>query len=163
MYMYQQTGYHVSSRDRQCLPPQSSIHPKHSCSQPQSLDARVKSHPSKTLAHSYVNIQNTSIQVVQASQLTIPCDFWSIFHSKESVFCDFYQYIIHEVYTHVYNATILATMSSESLLTVEENASLQVWKVFYHDVYGMYCCLVMGGVGGGSWAKRKRFVYKKCW
>ena len=31
---------------------------------------------------------------------------------------------------------------------MEENASLQVRKVFYHDVYGMYCCFVMGvGVG----------------
>ena len=52
--------------------PRSSIYPKHSCSLFESLDhRRVKSDSHKACAHRYMYIQNTSIQVVQASQITI--------------------------------------------------------------------------------------------
>ena len=54
-YTYERTGYNVSSWDRQCLP-RRSFHPKHSCSLPKSLDARVKSDPHKTCALSYMYV-----------------------------------------------------------------------------------------------------------
>ena len=94
--------------------PQSSIHSKHSCSLPKSLDARVKSDPHKTRAETYMYyVQNASKEVYSTDFTTR--DFWSISHSKESAFCNFYLNIIHElhVYIHVYNATIQALMSPE--------------------------------------------------
>ena len=65
-------------------------------------------------------------------------------------------------YIHVYNATIQAIMSTEWLLIVEKNASLQVWETFYQDVYDMYCCFVTC-VGVGEWvmSQKKMFRFEK--
>ena len=51
-YTYEQTGYNRLVLGRGSVSSKTSIHPKHSCSLPESLDARVKSNPHKTHAKS---------------------------------------------------------------------------------------------------------------
>ena len=96
--------------------------------------------------------------ILQVSQLPISCDFRGTSHIKDSAFCILYQYIIHEIYTHVYNATIQAKMSSEWLLTREENPYLQNWKCCTMMYHGKSYCFVTEGRGMGCEQKENNLV-----